>query len=473
MGLMLSSVLMAAAVAAGTAWGQAPEKPAYPPPAPPRDDSQFGTGIQRTMTLLATSTPTHRHTVKVLFYGQSITEQTWWKMVADDLRQRFPNATLLIENRAIGGFASQVLVKTAEADLYPFYPDLLIFHVYGSHLDYETIIANTRRRTTSEILIQTDHITKDEEINEETDRSKLSPAQWSAWMNHVFLPDVAKKYGAELLDQRAEWRQYLIDNHLPAAALLKDGVHLNDQGNYLMAESVQPHLRYLPNFPDAAWRDLVRTYEVGRDVSWQDGKLVLEFEGNRVDVIAGQGNRPGTPARVLIEGQQPSEFPELYTFSRSSYYPYTGWPGLMRVSSEKPLILEEWSARIKDASDDLSSFKFEVFGSKTGPDGQGTNDKRFVSNSGRIVIDPSDWSIARSREFTGKPMPAGFEVKWKVVPLFVDEYVAPEIKDPTRGTVTTLAQGLSNSRHTLEIIAGGEGTPPIQALRVYRPPVKS
>ena len=89
-----------------------------------------GAGVQRTLTLLATSTPERRNTVRILFYGQSITEQEWWKHVADDLRSRFPSANLIIENRAIGGFAAQLLIKPAEHDVYPFYPDLMILHVY-------------------------------------------------------------------------------------------------------------------------------------------------------------------------------------------------------------------------------------------------------------------------------------------------------------------------------------------------------
>lgn len=84
------------------------------------DPAKLGLGIQRTMALLATSTPQHRNTVKVLFYGQSITEGPWWKEVADDLHRRFPNANLQIENRALGGFSSQLLVRTAESDLYSF-----------------------------------------------------------------------------------------------------------------------------------------------------------------------------------------------------------------------------------------------------------------------------------------------------------------------------------------------------------------
>jgi hypothetical protein len=106
--------------------------------------------------------------VRILFYGQSITQQAWWKELERYLRATYPSANLIIENRAIGGHASQLLVKTAEADLYPFQPDLLIFHVYGSHLEYENIIRRVRERTCADILLQTDHITSDTSLTEET-----------------------------------------------------------------------------------------------------------------------------------------------------------------------------------------------------------------------------------------------------------------------------------------------------------------
>ena len=88
--------------------------------------------------------------MRVLFYGQSITEQEWSKQVTEDLRKRFPNADLEIENRAIGGFASQLLIRPAEHDVYPFYPDLVIFHVFGANQQYEQIIKSIRSRTTAE-----------------------------------------------------------------------------------------------------------------------------------------------------------------------------------------------------------------------------------------------------------------------------------------------------------------------------------
>ena len=87
---------------------------AYPAPAPDPNEAKLGWGVQRAMTLLATSTPQKRNTVRVLFYGQSITEQAWTKTVADDLRRRFPHDDLVIENRSVGGWASQLLVRSAE-----------------------------------------------------------------------------------------------------------------------------------------------------------------------------------------------------------------------------------------------------------------------------------------------------------------------------------------------------------------------
>jgi len=59
-------------------------KPAYPPPPPATSQENLGAGVQRTMTLLATSTPQHRNKVRILVYGQSISEQDWWKRLADD-----------------------------------------------------------------------------------------------------------------------------------------------------------------------------------------------------------------------------------------------------------------------------------------------------------------------------------------------------------------------------------------------------
>lgn len=444
----------------------------FPPPKNTGDPAKLGQNIQRTMTLLATSTPEHRHTARILLYGQSITEQEWAKTVATDLRRRFPNANLLIENRAIGGHSSQLLVKTAEADLYPFYPDLMIFYVYGSHLEYDNIIRRTRERTTAEILLQTDHLTKDTDLAEETNPAKLSPKQWNGWMNYSFLPSTAQKYGCGVVDQRNLWKQYLQDYSLPAGRLLKDGVHLNAHGNYLMAELVKAQLVRRADVPvDPMNCDTIKTVRVGDTLSWKEGKLTLAFDGNRVDAVC----QPGTagtaaPAALRVDGRKPSDIPELYGPTRVSAFPNSSWPCLLRVSAEKPLLLEDWTLTVTSASPDLKTCHFSVSGSKTGPDGEGVSTNRFVSKSGRVVLEPEDWNLGYCYNVFKRTLPANHPVKWKIIPHFTDEFVSPGVKDPTLETTVTLVQGLKNGPHTLEL----QGTPatPVAALRVYRPPGK-
>jgi hypothetical protein len=447
-----SGLALAMAFTALTAAARAEEKP-YPPPAPPADPSALGAGVQRTMTLLATSTPRQRNKVRVLFYGQSITEQSWSRAVADDLRRRFPDADLDIQNRAIGGFASQRLVRPAEHDLYPFYPDLLIFHVYGSNQEYEEIIRNVRTRTTAEVLMQSDHVTKwpPDAIDQEKDKG----AWWDNLMNTQLLPGIARKYGCTLLDVRNPWLQYLKANHLQPSDLLKDGVHLNDHGNYLMAELVKRYLVHRPDLHAGDWKELVRDYEVGRDVTWQDGKLTLEVEGNRVDALGGAAGEPSRPLRVTIDGKSPSTFPGCYAITRPKPGPWSPLT-VVRIDSEKPPVVEDWTLTIKSVTDDSAKWTFDVTGTKTGPDGSGAGDAPFVSNSGRVKIDPRDW-------FRNGKVPQGYTIKWTVQPLFNDE-VTPGDRQ------VTLAQGLPNTKHTL-VLAGGPDSP-VRAIRVYRPPIR-
>ena len=440
----------------------------FSPPKSLGDTANYGRNLQRTMRLLAESTPERRNTVRILFYGQSITEQKWAKLVEEDLRRRFPNANLVIENRALGGFASQMLVKTAETDLYPFQPDLLIFHVYGAHDKYEDILRRTRERTTAEILMQNDHVTKPADLTEETDPAKvpIQSGKWDAFMNHNWLPSLAKQYGAELCDQRAIWKTYLAENKLEPKALLKDDVHLNAHGEFLMAEIVKAHLRRDASFDPAPAEAWVKTLVVGKDARFENGKLRVEFEGSRVDVVCQAGS--AAPAAVTIDGRKPSEFPELHGFTRAVTAPPGKWPVVAPIGSEKPLLVEDWTLDVKRADPaNEKLFTFTLTGSKTGPDGEGRSDARFVSKSGRIVIAPEDWNAAYALALQGiKPVPDAFTVQWKVEARFVDEFVSPGVKDASVETTVTLAQGLANTKHTLEIAGGAET---IAALRVYHP----
>jgi hypothetical protein len=443
----------------------APLRAALPYPAPPpwQPDPDQREHLRRSLTLLATSTPADRKTVRVLFYGQSITQQAWWKEVDHYLRATYTNANLIVENRAIGGHASQLLVKTAEADLYPFQPDLLIFHVYGSHIEYENIIRQVRERTGADILLQTDHITADASLTEETDPAKLTPKQWDPWMNHVFLPATAAKYGACRADIHELWKGYLKANSLKAADLLRDGVHLNAQGEWLMAELLKTYLAPLP--PKAGYDPLneprVRTVALrpspGRD------SLRLEFTGTRADLIF----KPEASQiiSVLVDGKPPSVIPGLYGFTRVSAFPMSDWPVLLRVEAASPLVVEDWSLKIDQASPDGKLCHFSVRGSATGEDGEGFSTNRFVSRSGRIVIEQSDWNLAYSVAVFKRPVPENHIATWRATLRGADTVEPPSAAPGTEACVT-VAQGLPPGRHSLEL-RGANLTDQVQAARFY------
>ena len=459
--------LLAALALATTMNTAIAQEPSFPAPKNLGDAAQAGKNIQRTMTLLASSKPQKRNTVKILFYGQSITEGSWWKGVEADLRRRFPNANLIVENRALGGFSSQRLVHTAEADLYPFYPDLLIFHVYGSHVDYEKIIQHTRERTTAEILIQNDHLSGDQKIDEIIDPAQIKNFQpWEAFFNFVFLPEMAQKYNAALLDQRTLWKAYLKENNLAPSALLNDNVHPNAHGNFLMSQLVNSYLVHRPEEAiDPYNSDTVKTLTVGKDIFWQGNKLVAPFEGNRIDAIFKEGTKE--TSTVLIDGQKPSQHLQLYGFTRALSTPGGKWPVILKIGSQALPLMEEWTMEAQKDPAREGHFSFTLHGSKTGADGQGNLMERFVSNSGRIAIEPSDWDVKYALNLSGiQTLPDKSTVRWRDVAHFVDAATPPAGQEPHIENVMTLAQGLKNGTHTIEI-SGGQNS--LAALRIYRP----
>ena len=176
-----------------------------------------------------------------------------------------------------------------------------------------------------------------------------------------------------------------------------------------------------------------------------------------------------SPAAVRIDGRRPSEFPELYGFTRTRAKPGGKFPPIAPLKSEKRLQLEDWTMEAVQDRQDAKQFRFTLQGSRTGPDGEGRSDRRFVSRSGRIVIEPEDWNVAFALMLAQvKPVPDRFTVTWSVVPHFVDEFASPGVKDATVESTVTLAQGLGGAKHVLEI--AGSADTPIAAVRVYDPP---
>jgi hypothetical protein len=465
------------------------------PPSP--KEEMFGGRIQRTMTIIATSSSMLRRRVKILFYGQSITAGLHWTQMINTLRKRHPWSIIEAKNRAIGGFKAPTLVRVAAHDLYSFYPDLVVFHVYGGQKsgELERIIYNIRKYTTSEILTWTHHVVSPGKGKENDALTKRSDTWYDK--SAQYQRYLAQKYDCELVEVRKDWKNYLKTYKIPRNELMGDkvraNVHPNLEGHAILAKMLLRHFRFNSLMPNT-WVEKIRTYEARRFLDekqdeitftgtpWKwdytgvigtspKSALKLKFHGNRIDVVPMYCSCIGT-ARVLIDGKAPSEFPGVYTCTRPSKSPGCRYPALLRVSTGKNPVAEDWTMTVTDLDMKNKSFKFKVKGSITGEDGSGSSDGPFVSKSGRI-------SIARKKDYfvmfgalkyrkDGKAVDAPFDIKWKTVAQCSDIWKVPcgakgvDLRIP-------LAVGLENGSHTIEIIPNGDGNVPIKALVVYRP----
>ncbi|MDD6210370.1 MAG: hypothetical protein PUB21_07185 [Bacteroidales bacterium] len=414
-----------------------------------------GRHIVQTMHLLETSNAKHRNKVKILVYGQSISKQTYWIPVRDELQRRYPYADIEMKNLSIGGFSTQTLWKTVEMDVVPFYPDLVIFHCYGSDIDYERIMQIIRSRTAAEVMIHTDHYTGE--------------SAWSDTMCYNRLPRYAEQYGLELVDVRHPWIDYLEKYNYSPDQLVFDGAHLNDHGLFVMSEILKKYFVYRPEYlKESADRVTYIPLKKGKPVD-------VEFDGNRIDVVIDRAKGVQSELYPLIDGKKPSEFPSAYTYTRPNNDEQKDWPwetgAAYRIVNRDPQT-EDWtltctavdSVKSKDGKDyDLSYFEFTVCGSKTGFDGVGRMGETFVSNSGRVVIDANDWWLAEPfRRFRLASAP-GYTITWKTImqgdasdTLRVDGEM-PQIK--------TVVQGLPNGKHRLRM----EGSKAVRGIKVYKP----
>ena len=471
---------------------------AQPFPAPAAEDTtKFGAGVQRTMKLLATSTAQKKNTVKILVYGQSISHGTWWLNVRDDLKKRFPNANLIMENKAIGGFSSNILSIPFFNDVLPYNYDLVLFHVYGSQWTYDTIVRNIRTFSTAEMALQ-------------NDQGEKGTDSWSDQMSYTILPAFAQKYKLEMMDVRTPWTKYMTDNNVTQNDLTVDGTHLNTQGNYLLGTLISRHLAYKPKFESDRY-SLVKTLEVGKDIAFVNGKLNLAFDGTRVEFISGHKGVNPAPVAVTIDNKRPSEFIGCSYHLRANdstqvpkYYEYHpkdphrfDWPWgvgtLLRIRRNATLLEEDWTITINNLVTTTNSCKFDftLVGSVTGNDGNGSvtmakkstspdsslygwvgTSAPFVSKSKRVVIGSSAWYLPQALENNQpkvSPIVNGYKINWHSTLQAKDNYTAPAIADPTIETTTVIAHGLPKGTHTMELTAAAGGDAAIKYIRVFNP----
>lgn len=436
----------------------------YPMPVLP-DTTMLGHYSSKTMNLLQQSTPQKRNTVKILIYGQSISAQDWWLEVKRTVEERFPNADLVMKNKSIGGFSTQYLYKTVEMDVSSFYPDLILLHVYGNNHYYDSVLFTIRSRTSAEIAIMTDHY--------------IGENAWSDTMCYHILPSLAEKYKCDMINIRDPWKQYLSDNQIEPAKLLTDGTHLNDWGNFLMAELVKPLFCFKPYYPDDPL-GLQTLYKSGSDFTFQGDTLTLKFLGNKVDVILDNMHiTEGDSARILLDGLKPSTFQGCYFMTRpfndkGKEWPWT-LPAMIRIKHTQPWTNEQWLCIFTKVKAPYQDFSFRIRGSVSGNDGSGKASRNFVSKSGKVIIDKNDaekggdWHLNRSYKVLKTLINKGDTVKWETYTISKDILVPVMKSEKASENSITLFQGVTNTSHVLKIIKTGAQNPHITEIKVYKP----
>ncbi len=425
--------------------------------------------LARTLSLMRLSGPMNRPVVRVIFYGQSITIYPWWQEVSERLKAAYPYVRFEIQNLAISGFMADRLAQACEYDVIPAQPDLIILHAYGWEDGFKDLLGKLRSRTTADILVQRDHPLSEAELVEETDPARLegtNPETWE-YKNYVWLPRQVELNGCCLADVRGYWKRYCQVHNLSVRQLLGDPTHPNEEGNHVMAAAVLAYL--LPGLPFVQ----VRPWKGGRAVEWTHvrdpagptRKLALSFTGTRVDAVTDRV-QPGSVS-VRLDGRAPSEIPELRGFRRGTTVPGLPWPAVTVIGSRAPLLTETWTLSITAILESNNRIEFHVDGSKTGFDGKGTSLTTFVSNSGRVVIPPGTWLLGYGLILQGIPLPTDYQIQWNCEWVGVDalECSAPEA--PGGYPVTTLAAGLTDGKHRLEL--EGLALAGVRALRIYRP----
>ena len=394
--------------------------------------------IQRTMKALEESTAENPAHLRVMFYGQSITAQRWTQEVERFFRETYPTAEFEFHNAAIGGFQSPSLSRTAECDLYPWYPDLLFFHVYGPTDKYEEIVKKTRRRTSAEIILWTSHL--DEQQNpaamllERDQRSKD-------------ILEIAERNGCMVIDLNKKWCRMLIDNAWEPNRLLSDGIHLNDEGCHVYAQMIWEDIVRIPGAngePEVSGTITEYPADASCVTREENGDLTFSFDGNRVTAVS-DGAADGEVS-FLLDGEPMEGNIDLWTSTRPSTGPC--WmPAINYVGFEKTPVSEDWTLTAVDGSkEDGSYIAYKVAGSVTGEDGLGNSNEMFVSNSGRAVIDPKDIGVIWQFSYFKQPLPKDFQVTWSTRPMFTSAYTPGEA-----GERTVIVQNCASGPHKLTV----------------------
>ncbi len=417
-----------------------------------RPENTYGKYISRTLAKLEKSTYNSPEEINIIVYGQSFSKQIWWTVLKDSLSARYPSAKLNMVNKSIRDFSSQKLWKTLDFDITPFYPDLVIFNASGSHSAYEKILKTIRSRTSAEMLVWNTPYTKEN--------------SWSDTISYHIIPGLCEKYKLEFVNVRALCEEYPEStNPDPSLLLKKEGAQLNEKANYLLSGIMLKHFKFNPSFREDPY-----TLTDTLNLQFREGvnRMDLEFRGTAVEVIINDSIPVNQKFRVLVDGLPPAKFQGSYFNTRPNEDLEKDWPwetgAVYHLENHAKLENEDWTVEITHCDDSLKWFSFVLHSSVSGFEGTGTSRMTFVSNSGKVVIEPDDWFIREAMEHSGLIVKPGFRISWKSYTR-ANDFIYPDMS----GQKVWMIQGLHNKNHLLQIISFGDYPLPIKKLIIHRP----
>jgi hypothetical protein len=436
----------------------------------------------RSLSIVHAATAQQPKVLKILFYGQSISTPKWTDQALAKLRRRYPDVTFDAQNLALGGWSAALLERAASRDVTDFYPDLIVFHVYGDHRAYERIIQTLRSRTAADVIVQTDHVVAPvEPLCDEGFHLRWSPPPgckghlrfkqnaWEEYMSGVWVPGMAQKYGLSLEPRRRRWDRYLKAHKLQPEALIADKPHPNARGWALMANLFVSWFETLVDRAGGVTPvdpDQVKSFAPPAPGETRR----YEIDGNRIELLAA-GPLDGK-VDVTIDGKAPASFDGCWIDSRVSRLPnLADWPALKQVSVNpryhKP---DRWTVRVSGLDPTQENFSFTLESVLGGKDGSGSSKEAFTSPSGRVAIAPGDWNLAYARSVAGKGVAEGTSFTWERRFACTDQPPVTLANGKTEQRFV-LATGLVNGRHAVEVTVASDA-PQISEVRAYRPPWK-
>jgi hypothetical protein len=430
--------------------------------------------LSRSLSLLKSATETYHPEVRIMIYGQSHSLGEWPGYLIDNIKQAYPHARIVWTNKSVVAFSSMLLSRSVKSDVIPWQPDLLFLHCLGDDKDdYHRLYSTVSKFCTADVVVQGDHVNTAGGTLESLDLSEIGPDSKPVLRNYHWLPEIVNQYNFCWADIRTPWKEYLISNNVYYLDMLRDGFHCNDRGHLLTAHLLFQFLAPKSNADsiDPLNNAKIRTLELHKDITISGNHLPIKFTGNRVDVIYNETSSPNAPVyEYTLDNKNPDTVQSLYDFDRASFTWGLPWPGILGASHVTMPLEEQWTISTKSISLVTGQVFFSVEGSKTGPDGEGSNFFfPFVSNSGRLKIEPQAFMQGLAFMYSQQEPPADWKITVNCVLRAVRSFRPRPWLEKTAEVSETLFLSSDDQKHELDIKSKVAGVSGIKGFRVFSP----